>query len=274
MKIGIVSDLHLEFEEISLHNTDNVDVLVLAGDICVVNDLYRSDPEREIPNDKAYKMISASRYRKFFKEVSERFPEVIYVMGNHEFYEGKWVKYIDVLRQELQKYPNITLLERDVKLIGDVAFLGGTLWTDMNKEDPLTLHAVSSMMNDYSVILNDSVGYTKLRPYHTVVRHRQTVDFIKMLVSLKLSEKYVVVSHHAPSILSVEPNWKDHLLMNGAYYSDLSDFILDRDQIKLWIHGHTHSPHDYLLGDTRVVCNPRGYPGEGKAEFKIKIVEI
>ena len=49
--------------------------------------------------------------------------------------------------------------------------------------------------------------------------------------------------------------------MNGGYASDLSDFILDHPQIKLWTHGHMHQCFDYMIGSTRVVCNPRGYEG-------------
>jgi hypothetical protein len=64
--------------------------------------------------------------------------------------------------------------------------------------------------------------------------------------------------------------------MNGAFASDLSEFIMDRPQIKLWTHGHMHDPSDYLVDETRVVCNPRGYHGyEQRAkEFKLKYLEI
>jgi hypothetical protein len=56
--------------------------------------------------------------------------------------------------------------------------------------------------------------------------------------------------------------------MNGAYSSDLSDLILDHPQIKFWTHGHTHDQFDYMIGSTRVVCNPRGYKGyEESAEY-------
>jgi hypothetical protein len=55
-------------------------------------------------------------------------------------------------------------------------------------------------------------------------------------------------------------------LMNGGYHSDLSEFILDHPQIKLWTHGHTHVPFDYMIGETRVVCNPRGYENDGYSE--------
>ena len=55
--------------------------------------------------------------------------------------------------------------------------------------------------------------------------------------------------------------YQNDSLTNFAYYSDLSEFILDHPQIKLWTHGHMHNPFDYMIGDTRIVCNPRGYEG-------------
>jgi hypothetical protein len=64
--------------------------------------------------------------------------------------------------------------------------------------------------------------------------------------------------------------------MNGGYHSDLSELILSNPQIKLWTHGHTHELFDYMIGSTRVVCNPRGYHSyESIADtFKLKIVDI
>jgi calcineurin-like phosphoesterase family protein len=47
--------------------------------------------------------------------------------------------------------------------------------------------------------------------------------------------------------------------MNAAFHTELHDFIYDRPQVKLWIHGHTHDDFDYVINQTRVVCNPRGY---------------
>jgi Icc-related predicted phosphoesterase len=56
--------------------------------------------------------------------------------------------------------------------------------------------------------------------------------------------------------------------LNPAFASRLEGMI-ERYQPALWIHGHTHDPCDYKLFRTRVVCNPRGYPGEyGRAGFK------
>ena len=64
--------------------------------------------------------------------------------------------------------------------------------------------------------------------------------------------------------------------MNGAYSSNLDEFIMDRPQIKLWTHGHTHEDFDYMIGSTRIVCNPRGYINyESRADkFKLKVVTV
>jgi hypothetical protein len=79
----------------------------------------------------------------------------------------------------------------------------------------------------------------------------------------------VVVTHHAPSKASIKPRYQGDHLMNGGYSSDLSEFILDNPQIKVWTHGHTHDHFDYMIGSTRILCNPRGYAGyeERSQEF-------
>jgi hypothetical protein len=84
------------------------------------------------------------------------------------------------------------------------------------------------------------------------------------------------VGHHAPSKGSEHLKYKHDTLMNGAYNSVLDDFIMERPQIKLWTHGHTHEDFDYMIGSTRVVCNPRGYINhEERAEtFKLKYIEV
>jgi hypothetical protein len=131
-------------------------------------------------------------------------------------------------------------------------------------------------MNDFRVIRNDSQGYTKLRPAHVASRHRRSLDYIKHVVQGNREKRYAVVGHHSPSKLSTHPRYANEREMNGAYSSDLSEFILDHPEIKLWTHGHTHHPFDYMIGDTRIVCNPRGYIGhESEADdFKLKYLEV
>jgi Icc-related predicted phosphoesterase len=283
MKIKIVSDLHLEFSDINIRNDEGCDVLILSGDICIADviDNRFDDFNPYSPGaiaELSTKSLQAKRFLDFFKRVSFQFPNVVYVAGNHEFYHGKWEKTLAILRNMCAKFDNVYFLESDQVYIDDVTFIGGTLWTDYNKYDPLTLHAVRDMMSDFRVIRNDALGYTSLKPATTAERHRKMLHYIKLLTEEKHDQKFVVVSHHAPSFQSVHDHYKKEFLMNGAYASDLSEFILDRPQIKLWTHGHMHDPSDYMMGDTRVICHPRGYSQlEGMGEngdYSGKVVEI
>jgi DNA repair exonuclease SbcCD nuclease subunit len=274
MRIKLVSDLHLEFSDIMIPNDNNYDVLLLAGDIMIATDLH-DHPEPNNTADQAAianstglgrRQLNAQRFRDFLKRCSFQFPYVIYIAGNHEFYNGKWNQSLITLSNECAKFPNVYFLEAGSKKIDDVTFIGGTLWTDMNKGDPLTLHSVRDMMNDFRVIKKDLEGYTNLKPHDTVIRHKHMLGYIKTVVAERPDEKFVVVGHHSPSFQSAHEMYRQDTLMNGAYHSDLSEFILDRPQIKLWVHGHTHHPFDYMIGETRVVCNPRGYESDGYSE--------
>lgn len=264
MKIQIVSDLHLEFADINIQNQMGADVLILGGDIMVASKVHKPESEYGI------------RFRDFLKRVSFQFPHVIYVMGNHEFYDsGRWFDSIDEMRLACAVHPNIYMLERDCKQIDDVLFVGGTLWTDMNRFDPLTLHAIRDKLNDYRAIRNDKNGFIPIKPADTVDRHRLTRDYIKLIVESNRDKKVVVVGHHSPSFQSCHELYRSDYIMNGAYHSNLTDMMLDNPNIKLWTHGHTHHPFDYMVGETRVVCNPRGYDGyENTGWDPNKIVEV
>jgi Icc-related predicted phosphoesterase len=284
MKLALASDLHLEFGDINLTNDEGAEVLILSGDILIAEDLHdHPEPPNAIDQMMMAKgqgmgrrQQSAQMFRDFLKRCSFQFPHVIYIAGNHEFYHGNFHRGLDTLYNECAKFPNVYFLEDQTKVIGEVSFIGCTLWTDMNRGDPLTLHSVQDMMNDYSIIREDSLGYTKLRPAHTLARHRKSLQYIKHVAKNDPEKKYVVVGHHAPSKLSTHEKYKDDHIMNGAYSSDLSEFILDHPQIKLWTHGHTHYPFDYTIGETRIVCNPRGYVGREVAdgEFELKYLEV
>lgn len=283
MKIALASDLHLEFQDINLKNTEGAEVLILSGDIMVADYMHdHPAPDPYTPGgsmrDYGHKMLMSIRFRDFLRRVSFEFPHVVYVAGNHEFYHGKWKGSIEDLRFQCAQLPNVHFLENDIWKHNDYTFIGCTLWTDCNNGDPLTLHCLSDMMNDFRIIRNDELGYTKLRPAHTLSRHVQSKQYIKNIVAEKGDEKFVVVGHHAPSKLSTHERYQHqvHSTMNGGYSSDLSEFIMERPQIKLWTHGHTHELFDYNIGDTRVVCNPRGYAGyeESADIFELKVVEV
>jgi predicted phosphodiesterase len=278
MRVALASDLHLEFQDINLKNEEGADVLILSGDIMIAEDLHNHPEMSSNVNvdDLGRRQSVALRFRDFLKRCSFQFPHVVYVAGNHEFYHGRWLASLQHLRDECAKLPNVYFLEKDVKVINDVTFIGATLWTDCNKGDPLTLHALTDMMNDFRIIRNDEHGYTKLRPAHAMYRHQQTVSYLKAILPDMKDRKIVFVGHHAPSKQSTHPKYQNDQLMNGGYSSDLSEFILDHPEIKLWTHGHTHDPFDYMIGDTRIVCNPRGYAGwDPHADiFELKYLDI
>ena len=100
--------------------------------------------------------------------------------------------------------------------------------------------------------------------------------YIQQIVEGKSDQKFVVVGHHSPSPQSIHPMYANDTIMNGGYSSNLEEFIQDHPQIKLWTHGHTHHNFDYVIGETRVICNPRGYINyEAQADtWKLQTVEI
>ena len=283
MKIALASDIHLEFGSISLEN-DGADVLILSGDILVANDLK----ERDVYDIKSAADRS-NKFHTFFQEACARFPNVIYVMGNHEHYHGDFKFTLESLRNNLGYLSNLHILEKQCVTLGDVTFIGGTLWTDMNKGDALTLYHIKSMMNDFRIVNNsnrevhfkDTEGkfhtrVARLCPEDVLEEHDKMKEFIRQTIEGKFNDKFVVVGHHAPSKQSTKPRYQNDTLMNGGYSSDLSEFILDHPQIKVWTHGHTHDKFDYMIGTTRVICNPRGYINyeECADRFELEYFEV
>lgn len=288
MKIALMSDVHLEFGPLDFDDQPDADVLILSGDICIAKEMDYPEGER------------AQKFMNFFKQASDKYKNVIYVMGNHEHYHGDFKYSADYLYKSLEEFPNVYLLDIGMKKIDDVTFVGGTLWTDMNKEDPITLTHMKGMLNDFIQVKNSNrtVSYNamdmlsdkpdatykayrpaKFQPEDAVVEHKKTVEYIRLMIEGKFDEKFVVVGHHAPSKLSTKPRYQNDTIMNGGYSSDLSEFILDHPQIKAWTHGHTHDVFDYMIGSTRILCNPRGYVnyerGSQKEEpFYAKVFEV
>ena len=290
MKIAICSDVHLEFGQLNLENTDNAEVLVLSGDICTAVDLRVTDS--------ILSSAKTDRYLDFFTACSRNFPHVVYVMGNHEHYHGDYATSAGFLKDAMKQCgDNIHFLDKEVWELNDHVFIGGTLWTDMNGEDEMTMNHVSRRMNDFQICENSAemVNYrtfdteddhkkvrfktrpATLSPQHVVEDHKAMLKVIEDTYADTPPWKTVVVcTHHAPSKGSEHPRYKHDQLMNGAYNSQLDAFIMERPGIKLWTHGHTHEDFDYMIKGCRVVCNPRGYINyEDRADrFELKFVEV
>jgi len=284
MKVALCSDVHLEFGTISLENTENAEVLILSGDICVAKEVFVRDTYNlRGEHDKSNKIHT------FFQECSARFPHVIYILGNHEHYHGDFAKSLTNLRTNLGYLVNLHILEKECIDIKGTMFFGASLWTDMNKEDPNTLYGIKGYMNDYRIIedsaepvhFRDSDGnfHTrtgKFSPEKSVREHKATLKALDEAIVAQPLKNWIVVGHHAPSKQSTKPQYENDVMVNGAYSSDLSEFILDHSQIKLWTHGHTHHNFDYMIGSTRIVANPRGYINyeEQADNFQLQFIEV
>lgn len=241
MQIAYASDLHLEIA--SLDPTllfTSADVLVLAGDICTARHLATNGTLNK-------------RFRDFFDALASHYRHILYVAGNHESYGSRLEDTPSLLRD----LP-VHLLNNDVITIDNTLFWGGTLWTDLS--NPIHAWSAQQQMNDYRVI---RLQYSKLRPEHTSLLHKQAIE------SINSHQPQVVISHHLPSYRSIPSQYQGDPL-NPAYATE----ITPPDSTRLWIHGHAHDPVDYQHLNCRVVSNPRGYFGmEPQADcWKIKLV--
>lgn len=281
VSISIGSDLHLEHSaSFKPLNHDKADVLVLAGDIMVAESIRRFsfyDNDRGTGSIHEY---NSQSYQKFLEIASKEFDLVVMVAGNHEHYNGYFDRTADVMIDACSAVgSNVVFLNDSACDYAGLTFVGGTLWTDMNRGDPLAQYDVARGMNDYSIITaNPSVGnYRKLRASDTIAAHRVTRDLIHHVDrnSAERGRKTVVVTHHAPSYRSRDPRYNDSLV--HGYCSALDEMVEDCVSTVMWCHGHIHSQHDYMIGDTRIIANPRGYPGEMRPpteEYRFKTVEI
>jgi Icc-related predicted phosphoesterase len=232
MKIQVLSDLHLEFQDYTPTKTD-ADVVVLAGDIHV-------------------KAQGVKWAQKHFD------CPVVYVLGNHEYYGGSLGRTLRKLK-EAAEGSNVHVLEQESLVLGGVRFLGGTLWTDyrLTGNQVLAQWDAQQTMTDFRKIRDEQ--FRKVRPHQLAEKHYDLRRFIEQQLAAPFEGKTVVVTHHAPSGASIHPRYKDspsHLV--ASYASPLEQYF-DPEAVALWVHGHMHDSFDYELAGTRVVCNPRGY---------------
>lgn len=261
-KIAYCSDLHLEFGRLNAELPD-ADILLLAGDI-YVNDLFN-------------KHDSTDNVIDFFTEISKKYKNIIYVPGNHEYYDSSIFTLDCDFFDFLNSLGNVHYSDNSVICVDDVLIIFSTMWTDMNRSNPVVLNSCKHGMQDYRKILYSKTYFT---PEDSVTLHElhrnSLIDNLQATRKIKLDpcddKKIVVMTHHAPSLQSTQH--KNNL--DYAYGStDLDDIIIDSD-IQYWIHGHTHSNHDYMIGHTRVLSNCRGYIGYEKEadNFEIKIIDV
>ena len=243
MKLRVLSDLHLEFGDFSVPKAE-ADLVILAGDIHT--------------KENAVQWI--------LRELPEQ--DVLYVLGNHEYYGEKIPRLVDKLRARFAG-TRVRVLEDEVVEFSGYRFFGATLWTDMNLLGDQVRGAAAAMeMNDFKRI-RVYPTWKKFRPVDARAFHANSVAKLKEFLRVA-PERSVVVTHHAPSIHSVPVTAQEDWI-RCAYASNLVPLI-QAHQPLLWIHGHIHRAPSYAIGRTRVVSNSRGYPDSANPGFRADLV--
>lgn len=239
MRLTILSDLHLELWRDHAPRIDvtvnKPDVVVLAGDI-----------------HKSGKAV------KWAAEVFADIP-VMYVSGNHEAYGDTLEGTEKSINEACAQYSNVHYLNCSEVILGDIRFLGCALWTDYclfgDDRRYSAMLASQHVMNDYQRIRVKTDQYRKLRPADTALIHAKQKSWLKAKLAESFAGKTVVVTHMAPSMKSVAPEYETDLV-SASYASNMDELV---EQADLWVHGHMHSKFDYQIGKCRVMCNPCGY---------------
>ncbi|MCJ0878009.1 metallophosphoesterase [Pseudomonas sp. JI-2] len=233
MRIYPLSDLHIEFAPFTPKVSD-ADVVILAGDI-----------------DLGTKGIEWAR--------QEFNCQVLYVPGNHEYYRGHLTKTLQAMRDAGDE--RIHILDRDEVMISGVRFVGATMWTDFAATGNSRLAALSAQqeLSDFREIRTEN--YRRIQPTDLIEQAKKTHDWLRGKLSEPHNGPTVVITHHAPTLRSLEENPHAGTVLDAAFANDW-EHLIGGDRVALWIHGHTHTSVDFELNGTRIISNQRGYPQE------------
>lgn len=243
MKIRIISDIHCDINEYKKFNFEN-EFVICCGDIS--GDRFTS--EKWIQNNIKQGIIIGGNHLGYHS-----------VSNNEKDSLNLSIKY---LQDKFSKGP-VYFLENQHIIKNDIVFIGCILFTDFNlySNQPLAQEIARNNLNDYKYVKIYNRSLTNLLPDDTIRFHRQSKKYINRICKEFSDKKVIIITHHAPSVLSVHDKYKNDLL-NAAFASNLESLIIENNNIKLWCHGHVHNNVDYKIFNTRIVANPLGYYNE------------
>lgn len=257
MRLQLLSDLHLENQpDFQAVPAPGADVLVLAGDIgSYQNGSRLTEPDFGLGRFSPRARGSAWR-------------TVLYVPGNHEYDGLDFAEIHQRLRDTCARL-GIVWLERATHVIGNVRFIGTTLWTDFEAlvpNDADTTQALRARDKAYraaNFYLNKNTSLCAGVPMLADELRQLGLacqQWLRQALATPFEGTTVVVTHFAPSLRSVDPRYG---LTPGTagFCNALDDLLPSAD---LWLHGHLHCPIDYTVGRCRVVANPLGYAKKGE----------
>lgn len=238
MRILIASDLHTEFHMDS--GTSLVSSMEDDVDVAVI----------------AGDLANAHTLKRALRLVCSKFKQVVFVHGNHDMYGGSPAG-LRLMKDELRQVSNLHWIDNEAVEIGGTRFVGSTLWFPT---------PTNSAMKMY---LNDFRHISDFEPW-VYDNHEASLRFL----DTELTASDVLVTHQFPFSGSVSPEFLKSPLNCFFHAGRQAEAIVAEKEPFLAIHGHTHASFDYYTGNTRVVCNPHGYPGENASFNFGKIVDI
>ena len=279
LKIQIASDLHLDTYGDNIPDDiiiPNAPVLALLGDVGCAG---------------------SNNYRRFLYQQAERFDHVIFLAGNHEYYneqiktkKDKNISSDEAISTteiqplmtifEQQKWmrdvadgkSNLHFLEKDSVEINGVVILGTTLWSwipeHMIERAELQRHdyvkSFISINNKYNV----KEGAETVRVEHTNIQFLQCRQWIEDQIDHynDKNKPILILTHFAPSMEGTCDPRFDGCEMNCCWATDLTDVMQRSNNIVAWACGHTHYNFDFIKAGTttRLVSNQRGHPRKGE----------
>lgn len=256
MRVWVISDMHASHSDLFLARSLDVP----AADLCVCAGDISGNIERSIDF--------------LFAEIAPHMP-VVTTLGNHDFYGTS----IDRALEYARKWTagtNVHVLENEEFRKGDLRVIGATLWTDfeiaahdagylpVDTRRDLAINECRRYLLDFREIYRSDArkdgegGFITAR--EMMSRHHESRAYIEGELAKPFDGATMVLTHHAPTPRSLDPSFDGHI-SNAAFASDLSALI-EAGKPSFWVHGHIHRFHDYIEGETRVLCNPRGYQHE------------
>jgi hypothetical protein len=267
MRIQLFSDLHLErYPDFVPHIAADTDVVVLAGDI----GSYQSNSRLQ---DEDFGLGRFSPLRPGAGKA-----KVLYIPGNHEFDSIEYELAYGRLRGICENL-GIIWLDRQTVTLGQVRFIGTTLWADFDalasREPDLgkSLKMREKAFRAANYYLSKNTTLNEGQPVLAEGQREMSLDcqaWLRAALAEPFDGATVVVTHYAPSLLSADPRYG---LTPGTagFCNSMDDLFAQAD---VWMHGHLHCVNDYVVETSldgrrqacRVVANPLGYYSKGEQE--------
>ena len=256
MEILLASDIHINHNK---HPVNSIlsevprDLTIILGDVSTtLNTFY------------------LEKFITYLLDISD----VIFILGNHEHHSADFYE-TPVIVQRIFDNLNLkckhiaVLLHNDEIVYNDVRFIGTTLWSGT---DLYNKHVVKHLKKRMRFYKSKSVN---LSAYDLFIEYCTCLKYLLNSLKNPYDGKTVVLTHHAPSMQSISPDFKECSHVNSVYASDLDNIMHSDIAPDYWFHGHVHNSMDYMINNTRIVCNPYGYTKTENTGFDPqKVVKI